>query len=161
MDEATAAQVEADKQQLDADRAAFEAERAEFAAAQRVRDADASLEEHVKAGRILPAERAGLAAVLAALPAEEITFAAADGAEAKKPPREVLASLFSALPRRVEYREVAPSAQHRGDDAPAHPADRDPTVPQRARLYHAKMADAGVHISMVQAVDAVREGRDR
>lgn len=160
MPEKTAAEIEAEEQRLAADRAAFEAEKAEFAGRQRVRDADAALEAHVKEGRVLPAERAGLAAVMAALPEGEITFTAADGAEAKKSPREVLEGLFAALPVRVNYREVAPSRGHRLGGQ-GHPADSDSTVPQRARLYHAKMAGAGISISMTEAVDAVREGKDK
>lgn len=160
MPEKTAAELEAEDQRLTAERAAFEAEKAEFAGRQRVRDADAALEVHVKEGRVLPAERAVLAAVMAALPEGEITFAAADGAEAKKSPREVLEGFFAALPVRVNYHEVAPSGGYR-PEGQGHPADSDPTVPQRARLYHAKMAGVGINISMTEAVDAVREGKDK
>ena len=71
-----------------------------------------ALEPHVTAGRILPGERAGLAAVLASLPnddASAVTFASAedDKAEVKQKPREVLEALFAALPNRVPYAEVA------------------------------------------------------
>ena len=110
--------------------------------------ADASLEEHVRAGRVLPAERAGLAALLASLPAEGddtvIRFAAPDGeGQVEKQPREILEALLAALPERVPYGERAGGPQPSAAPAPgfAMPADgqlgrgaaRHPQPRRRAR----------------------------
>ena len=60
----------------------------------------------MQAGRVLPAERAGLAALLASLPVDDgavIAFAAADGKTEKKAPAAVLEAFLSALPKRVDY----------------------------------------------------------
>ena len=89
--------------------------------------ADAALEEHVRAGRVLPAERAGLAALLASLPGDEesvLRFAAADGeSEVTRQPGEVLAALLAALPSRVPYGELA------NGDVPAAERPAGFTVP--------------------------------
>ena len=101
--------------------------------------ADAWLEDHVRAGRVLPAERAGVAALLAYLPEEGdetvIRFASPPGSgsgagsgegEIERRPREILEALLAALPGRVTFGEIAggeiPSAEGAGPGF-AIPAD--------------------------------------
>ena len=91
---------------LGAQEAELTRSQAEAEVAARFAKADTALEAHVKAGRVLPAERAGLAALLASLPVDDgavIAFAAADGKTEKKAPAAVLEAFLSALPKRVDY----------------------------------------------------------
>ena len=90
--------------------------------------ADAALGAHVDAGRVLPAERAGLAALMASLPDGEgetvLTFAepaSTDGGQptdVQKKPRDVFEAFLAALPQRVNYGEVAGQPGPQTDPAP-------------------------------------------
>ena len=101
-------QLAAERAELAAERTRLAAERAAADAARRVTDADAALEAHVRAGRVLPAERASLAALAASLPVEtEIRLAGPDGKETAEAPAAVLERFLAALPARVPYGEFA------------------------------------------------------
>ncbi len=103
--------LEAERAELAAERERIEAERAATEAARRLATAEAALEGHVQAGRVLPAERAGLAALLASLPADRtIRLAGPDGAAVETAPGAVLERFMAAVPARIRYDEVA------GDD---------------------------------------------
>ena len=157
---------EEDRTKLAAEQAAFKQERdateAEAAAARRLREADAALAEHVEAGRVLPAERPALAALLASLPEgddEQISFAAPGGeGEVQDKPRAVLDRLLTALPVRVPYGELA------GGPVPgveAGPSATDQEIGRRARAYRETQLAAGNSITAAQAVDAVTAGLDK
>ena len=104
---------------------ALAAREAAAEAADRLRRADAALAKHVEAGRVLPAERAGLAALLAALPDGDdarIAFAAPHGGEVRETPAAILERLLAALPARVVLGEMAgPGDTSAGD--PGDPGD--------------------------------------
>ena len=130
---------------------------AEHAARDRLAAADAALAPHIEAGRILPAERAGLAALLASLPDggdETLTFAAADGTgEVREAPRAVLEHLLGALPKRVEFRTLA------GGAAPEAAREDSQAIAVEARALMASEAQRGVTLTPVEAVDKVRAER--
>ena len=137
----------AERAEVATERAHLAAERAAADAARRVSEADAALEAHVRAGRVLPAERAGLAALLAHLPGEtEIRLAGPDGAETATTPAAVLEQLLASIPARVTYGEVA------ADDAAAPRGEMtDPQdLARRARALMA--ADATGDLTIDQAV---------
>ena len=129
--------------------------------AQRAADlaaANTALADHVEAGRVLPAERAGLAALFVALPADEVEFAAPkdDGESAevvKKSPKEILDALLSALPNRVDYSERAsgpvPGQQKSGGIT-------DAQVAHQAHILMAEAEERGETLSAIDAVDQVR-----
>ena len=105
---------------------ALAAREAAAEAADRLHRADEALAKHVEAGRVLPAERAGLAALLAALPDGDdarIAFAAPHGGgEVRETPAAILERLLAALPARVVLGEMAgPSDTPAGD--PGDPGD--------------------------------------
>ena len=125
-----------------------------------VRAANAALEPHVAAGRILPAERAGLAALLASLPDDETTiaFSAPEGeGEVQEKPRAVLERLFGAIPARVHYGELA------GGPAPALPtgaaAEDHEAIAAEARTLMSEAEGRGETLTAAEAVDRVRAKR--
>ncbi len=155
------AELGAERETLERERAEFaaqrEAEQAKADAARRLREADASLEEHVKEGRVLPAEQAGLAAFMASLPGgkgEVIVFAASGGGEEKKTPQAFFAEFLSHLPKRIHYGEFA------GNDKALPEGADDKEIARRARAYHDAAHFRGEFISYADAVDAVCAGAD-
>ena len=110
--------------ELDAREARLSEREAAAARASTLAAADAMLDEHVQAGRVLPAERAGLAALLASFPDDDgdatvLTFAAPEGdGEVKKQPRTLFSEFLAGLPKRVEFAELAGGRQ-----PPAQPQD--------------------------------------
>ena len=142
---------------LDTRETALAAREAAQAAADRLAAADAALMPHIEAGRILPAERAGLAALLASLPNgddETLTFAAADGGDAvSEAPRAVLERVLGALPKRVEFRTLA------GGPAPEAAREDSDAIARDARALMASEAQRGVTLTPVEAVDKVRAER--
>ena len=132
---------------LAAKREQLAAERAATDEARRVTEADAALEGHVRAGRVLPAERAGLAALLACLPGEtEIRLADPDGTETAEAPAAELERFLVGLPARVPYGEFA------ADDgaAPRGEMTEPQDLVRRARALMA--ADATGDLTIDQAV---------
>ena len=145
--------------------AALDAREAVLAARESRRAAADAVAPHVEAGRVLPAERAGLEAFLAALPegegATELVFAAADGAEVRTPPRRWFLDFVAALPRRVDYRELAgadtrPPPSERAFDARTAEIDA-----RAAREYVRLAAGRGEHVTLIEAVDVVRRQREQ
>ena len=156
-DEAALAAREASLNERETELAAREAS---AAAAARSQAAAQLLEPHVTAGRILPAERPALAALLASLPDDDesvVAFAAPEGeGEVREKPSQILDRLFAALPKRVNYERLATgpapaAAQGTGED--------DAAIAAEARTLMAEEADRGVTLSAVDAVDRVRAKR--
>ena len=169
----TAAELAEERAQLDTERAALKVEQdklevdrkageAATLAAKRLSDADSALADHVEAGRVLPAERSALAALMASLPEADtakLTFAAPDdGGQIHEAPRAVLERLLKALPSRVPYGTLADGPV---PATPATPSAADKEVGRRARAYVETRLAAGESITVTEAVDAVRAGRDR
>lgn len=152
-DEAALAALEAN---LNAREARLTAREESAAAAAQLADADTALKAHVDAGRVLPAERAPLAALLASLPADDtvIAFAAPEGeGEVQEKPRAVLERFLAGLPERVNYRELA------GGRAPQprpQGAMSDAAVAAEARALMSEAEERGDTLTAVDAVDRVR-----
>ena len=145
------------KTALDAQAADLAAREAKQAAAARLAAAEAALKPHVEAGRVLPAETAGLAALLASLPDGDdatLSFAAADGnGEVSEAPRAIFDRLLAALPSRVDY------ATRAGGAAPAPQADDAKAIGAEARALRASEAEKGIALSAVEAVERVTAKR--
>ena len=166
----TEAELAAESAELDERRTALERDQAALAenqtalaareAAQTARDRRAAAEEalkpHVEAGRVLPAEAARLAALLAALPegdGETLTFAAPDGGELRETPRVALESFLAGLPKRVTYERLADGP------APQAQAESDPAIPAEARQLMAEAQARGQTLTHGEAVDQARAKR--
>ncbi len=122
------AKIEADRKALDQREAALEAERAAFAAEEQRRAAETELDAHIAAGRVLPAEKDGLARFMAGLASDDgAAFTYAEGgAETKETPRVYFSSFLARLPKRIDYGETA------GGGSPADA--NDPAAVARAAL---------------------------
>ena len=142
----------------------------------RRRAAEATLAPHVEAGRILPAERAALVTLLAALGddrgsdsdagAEEanatIAFASPSGGEERMRPAAILECFIEGLPRRVDYRTLAggpvpgvPGRAGTQEDA----GEDSERIAAEARALMAAEAERGVSLNPAEAVDRTRAKR--
>ena len=154
------AELDAKEAELAAREARLEAAEKANASAATLAAAERAIEPHVAAGRVLPAEKAGLAALMASLPQDDATieFAAPEGGGVvQKKPREILDALLAALPARVDYREdlaggaMPPVASAQAND--------DKAIAAEASVLMAEAAKSGVTLSPVDAVDQVRAKR--
>ena len=140
------------------------------------RSADAALAPHVESGRVLPAERAGLAALLAALIQEDgdgsdgsgdaacrtIAFSAADGSEVRARPAAILQRFLAGLPSRVDYRTLAGGPVPGAPGAPGsldHVGEDSERIAAEARALIAAEAARGMTLSPAEAVDRARARR--
>lgn len=79
--------------------------------------AEPIIEEHVRAGRLLPGEKDGFVALFAALPdSQEIEFSRGDG-QVKEPVGQFLKDFLAALPSRIDYGEAAAANQSTSEAA--------------------------------------------
>ncbi len=160
---------------LAAREAALLAREAAAAVDERRRAAEAAIARHVEAGRVLPAERAGLVALFAALGDQRdnsdegvaggnttIAFASASGGEERMRPVAILERFIEGLPRRVDYRTLAggpvPGAsglagthENAGEDSERIAAE--------ARVLIAVEAERGLTLTPAEAVDRARAKR--
>ena len=155
--------------------AALLAREAALTADERRRKADAVLAPHVEAGRVLPAERAGLAALLATLgdeggadgaagEARTIAFAAADGSAVRMQPGAALERFLEGLPRRVDYRTLAPApapapGASGGEGSLRDAGEDSERIAAEARAFMATEAERGVTLTPAEAVDRARASR--
>ena len=160
---------------LAAREAALLAREAAAAADERQRAAEATIAPHVEAGRILPAERAGLVALLASFDdgqadagdgAESghttIAFATASGGEERMPPAAILERFIEGLPRRVDYRTLAggPVPGASGLPGTHEKAGEDSErIAAEARALMAAEAERGLTLTPAEAVDRARAKR--
>ena len=136
---------------------ALAAREAAHAARDRLAVADAALVPHIEAGRILPAERAGLAALLASLPDgddETIAFAGPDGTgEVSEAPRAIVERLLGVLPKRVDFNTLA------GGAAPEAAGEDTGAIAREARALQFAATEKGETLSPIEAVDQARAKR--
>ncbi len=160
---------------LAAREAALLARETAAAADDRRRAAEAAIAPHVEAGRVLPAERAALVALLAALGNERntddedaasghatIAFASASGGEERMRPAAILERFIEGLPRRVVYRTLAggpvpgASAFTGTHEDAGNDSER---IAAEARALMAAEAERGVSLTPAEAVDRTRAKR--
>ena len=160
---------------LAAREAALLGREAAAAARDRRRAAEEAIAPHVEAGRVLPAERAALVALLAALRDEPgnagagdggehatVAFASASGGEARMRPAAILERFIEGLPRRVDYRTLA-GGPVPGAGAPAGTqeiaGEDSERIAAEARALMAAEAGKGVTLTPAEAVDRARAKR--
>ena len=155
--------------------AALLAREAAAAADDRRRAAEAAIAPHVDAGRVLPAERPALVALLAALGDERntddegaagghatIAFASASGGEERMRPAAILERFIEGLPRRVDYRTLAggpvpgASAFAGTHEDAGNDSER---IAAEARALMAAEAERGMSLTPAEAVDRARAKR--
>ena len=160
---------------LAAREAALLAREAAAAVDDRRRAAEAAIAPHVEAGRILPAERAALVALLAALSDDPgnagvgaagenatIAFTSPSGGEARMRPATILERFIEGLPRRVDYRMLAggpvPGAAALAGTHEGAGEDSE-RIAAEARTLMAAEAEKGVSLTPAEAVDRARARR--
>ena len=160
---------------LTAREAALLAREAAAAADDRRRASDAAIAPHVEAGRVLPAERPALTALLAALGDDQgnadegaagehatIAFASASGGDVRMRPAAILERFIEGLPRRVDYRTLAggpvpgASALAGTHDVAGEDSER---IAAEARALMAAEAGKGMTLTPAEAVDRARAKR--
>ncbi len=150
------------RRELDAREAALKEKEIAFAEAdrkQRARDNEAFLDDLVKQGRFLPAQKTNTLAFMESLAASNqvIEFSESDGKKANVNPLDAYKRQLSALPKVVEFGEVAG-----GDGASASSVEFSSPPgaivdPDRLRLHGMAVAYQAKHpdLSYTQAVKAV------
>ena len=140
------------------------------AADERRRAAEQAIAPHVDAGRVLPAERAALVALLAALTDDQgnaggratISFASATGDAVRMQPAAILEQFIEGLPRRVDYRTLAGgpvpgvSALSGAHENAGEDSER---IAAEARALMAAEAEKGLTLTPAEAVDRTRAKR--
>ena len=164
---------------LDVREAALAAREAQAVADERRRTAEAALTPHVEAGRVLPAEQAALAALLAHLAPDgdadsegaegadaadavgrTIAFADPDGGAVRQEPAAILERFIAGLPRRVEYRTLAGGPVPAGTwEALETSGEDSQRIAAEARALMAEEAERGVALTPAEAVDRARARR--
>lgn len=145
-----------EKKALDAQNASF-SERQAALAAQEAAAKRAGVvefvEAQVKAGRVLPRDKAPMIEYMAGGDAAVLEFSEGDGGATKKIGRDDwFRQWMAGLPKSVEYGEL--SGERGGNAQPLS----DAVIAARARQYHDQQAAAGNSISYAEAVDAVNAG---
>ena len=160
---------------LAAREAALLAREAAAATDDRRRAAEAAIAPHVEEGRVLPAERPALVALLAALGDERnsddegaaggqatIAFASASGGEKRMPPAAILERFIEGLPMRVDYRTLAggpvPGASALAGTHEDAGKDSE-RIAAEARALMAAEAERGMSLTPAEAVDRARAKR--
>lgn len=143
-----AALAEREKELLAREKAVAEAE-----AARKASENAAFAEGLVRQGRLLPRDRAGVAALLGALPEGELSFAEG-GTTVKQSPAALLRSLLSRMPVQVDFSERAPAPDA---DAPTTPQG----IHDAALAFQESERAAGREITFEDAVFRVAEGGKR
>ncbi len=143
------AALEARERDLQAREAAF----AEADAARRAAEMAAFTEKLVTEARIPQGVVPRILAFAASLPVDgEVSFTEGD-ATVKEAPLDAFRAVLSALPARVEFREVAPAGQVE------FAADDPVAIAAAAQAYQAERAAAGQNVSMAAAVEHVTNRR--
>lgn len=114
------AEFDARQKELDEREAAAKKREEEFAASETKRresENEAAIAAAIEAGKVLPAEKEGLAAIFNALPVKAMTFSAELGGECE--PRQALAKFLDALPKRTAVGEgrKSPEGEFSADGA--------------------------------------------
>lgn len=151
----TAPGPEAAKDSLAAERAALEKEKAAFAEAKRLDEAKIFVGGLVKDGKVLPRDAAGLAAFMAGLDdAGTLSFAEGDKT-IEKPRNQFLREFLVALPKAVEFAEVAAG----GKSEPVDGSDPD-AIARAAVAYQEEMKGKGTVVGVAEAVRHVTKGKE-
>lgn len=104
MAEKDAAAIKAKEDALAEEKKKLDKDRADFAEAKRRDQAAAAIDELVKTGKVLPAEKPGLVAFMTALDDKD-TIQFGEGEAGKKTPVAFMTDFLKALPARVDFKE--------------------------------------------------------
>lgn len=107
-------------------------------------------ETQIKAGKLLPKDKAGLVEFMAQLDNTSVVEFSEGDAVKKVPSLDWLKGFITGLPKVIEFSEVT------GDDGKLPTKGlTEVQLANKARAYHKAQSDLGNHISFSEAVDAV------
>jgi hypothetical protein len=163
------AELDKQKQKLEQDQASFADKQKDLDARERALaekekkaredEIDSFAEGLIKSGKLLPVEKTGIVAVLAALPADqEVSFADGDGKTVTQPTADVLRDFLSKLPPRVDFAEHSAREEDGSQETSSFAAPNGFSVDAKQLELHNKIqAHAEKHnISYAQAAQVVR-----
>lgn len=108
----------------------------------------------ITAGKVLPAQKAGLVEFMAGLADAEQVVEFGEGDQAKKvSPRQFMRDFLAAQPKVVDFQERSP------DNKPGATELTATELAAKATAYRDKLAASGQTISFTEAVDAVQSGK--
>ena len=162
-DAGNAAQLAAQREDLATQQAQLATDRLAFAAARRMQAAQDTIEAHVNAGRVLPAERDALTALFTALEDEQTTvsFATGTGVQTSVTPARALDAFLAGLPQRgPQTGEIAGAHQIPGAPLDGGTATRDGQTAQHVALAARALmgSDPTGSMTIDQAVRQVVKG---
>lgn len=120
------------------------------------REIGTQVDDLIKAGKVLPAQKAGLVEFMSSLDDGSLIIEFGEGATAKKQsPRQFMTDFLNSQPKVIDFGEVS------GSDGGDNNTSLNPQeIAKKAQAYHQKETAAGNHISFSEAVAAVQAGKE-
>lgn len=121
------------------------------------REIGLQVDDLIKQGKVLPAQKVGLVEFMASLDGSTLTVEFGEGEQAKKlSPRQFMTDFLASMPKLVDFAEHSkPDGKQGAGDLTAE------ELAKKASVYHAKQKAAGHEISFSEAMSAVVAGKDQ
>lgn len=121
------------------------------------REIGLQVDDLIKQGKVLPAQKVGLVEFMASLDGSTLTVEFGEGEQAKKlSPRQFMADFLESMPKLIDFTEHSkPDGKQGAGDLTAE------ELAKKASAYHAKQELIGNHISFSEAMSAVVAGKDQ
>ena len=121
------------------------------------REIGLQVDDLIKQGKVLPAQKVGLVEFMASLDGDTLTVEFGEGDKAQKvSPRKFMTDYLASLPKLIDFTE------HSKGDGSQSPADLTAEeLAKKASAYHAKQKAAGNEISFSEAMAVVQSGKDK
>ena len=121
------------------------------------REIGLQVDDLIKQGKVLPAQKVGLVEFMASLDGSTLTVEFGEGEQAKKlSPRQFMTDFLESMPKLVDFTEHSkPDGKQDAGDLTAE------ELAKKASVYHAKQKAAGHEISFSEAMSAVVAGKDQ
>lgn len=114
------------------------------------------VDELIKQGKVLPAQKVGLVEFMASLDGETLTVEFGEGDKAQKvSPRKFMTDFLANQPKIIDFTEHS-----RGDGSQSIADLTAEELAKKAAAYHAKQKAAGNEISFSEAMTVVQSGKD-
>lgn len=120
------------------------------------REIGLQVDDLIKQGKVLPAQKVGLIEFMASLDGDTLTVEFGEGEQAKKlSPRQFMADFLASMPKLVDFTEHSkPDGKQTADDLTAE------EIQKKISAYHHKQSAIGNHISFAEAAAVVEAGKD-
>ena len=120
------------------------------------RETSLQIEDFIKQGKVLPAQKAGLVEFMTSLDGDALTVEFGEGEQAKKlSPRQFMTDFLANMPKLVDF------AEHSKADGAKKPQDLTAQeIEKKISACIKKQADLGNHISFSEAAALVEAGKD-